>query len=213
MQLFKSSKYKPFKIKGFKPVGSHADYNNVFYYVRELNNDNFDLMEARIESYKKNKFCLAAGTSVKMIDTFMSNYLYMKANGLKYDEEDFIEYALNTSFKPNEEEMKQLLTIYTNNLDKEQLKLKEIKEILEDGYKVLYIRNGMNINKFGVNTIVFVKTQKIESVKREFTLFKCINLRLRPSYIKGESKDKYMIEKVPDTIILNDLLDGYKYNK
>lgn len=209
MQLFKSTKKSPLKVVGFKPVGGHSDYGQIYYYVRELEHDNFDLMEAKIEPYKRNKYCLAAGTTIKMIDTFMANYLYMRANKIEYNKETFIEYALNTSFKPSEDELKQLMTIYTNVLDEEHVQLKEIQDILNDGYTVLSIRNGMNFNKYGINTITFVKNHYIESAKREFTLFKTINLRLRPSFIKGESTDKYIVEKVPDTIVLNDLLEGY----
>ena len=96
MKIFKESKYQPIKFRGFKFIGFHKDYPNACYYYKPLERNNYELMECMLEGEKKPE--IGAGTTVKVLDTFMSKYLELLIDEHPKKEEELVITAINSVF-------------------------------------------------------------------------------------------------------------------
>ena len=211
MEIFKTSKNQPIKFRGFKFIGYHIDYPNVCYYYKKLDRDNYELMECLLEGDKKPE--IGAGTSVKIIDAFMSNYLEDRINKKTYENKnEFIKKVLDTTYYDFTEQQKiGMYNKFISKIPKEVKSHKRFKDYIQDGFEVLYCSNDEGPDRYmGIVNIVLVKEEHIKSEKmgidRRFTIFKPLKYRTTMKYIKGESLTKYREEDIPEIVINNDLL-------
>lgn len=221
MKLFKESKKQPIKLRGFKFVGFHPDYETCGYYFKELPRDNFEVMEVMFEGkVRKGKLYkaeLGAGTKIQILDAFMSNYLYNKVNDIKVkDNKDFVHKVVTTTFKDAESKTKEsIVDKFTSPIPNEIKHMPAYKKFIDRGYEILYCSDDeTNIRRFSIVNIVLVKDQHVKStdknidIDRHYTLFQPLKYMTRPSYIKGESKTcKYYEEELPQIVINNDILE------
>ena len=219
MELFKTTKKQPLKLRGFKFIGFHPDYETCAYYFKELPKDNFEIMEVMFEGrVKKGKLYkpeLGAGTKIQILDTFMASYLYNLANKVKVkDTKDFITKVAETTFANEEKATKDsIISKFNSKVPDEIKKTDTYKKYIKQGYELLYCSNDeTSIRRFSIVNIVLVKNEHVEStdkkieIDRHYTLFKPLKYMTTPSYIRGESKIKYHEEELPPIVINNDLL-------
>lgn len=208
-ELFKDKGKGPIKFRGFTFIGQHPDYNDIFYYVKELPLHNYDFLEAKCSMMGKKKATLTAGTSIKTIDTFMYNYLLTKANKQKYNRDKFLDKIItNLEKEYGKDEMNFIRETYTNKLPKDISGLKDIRRAKAEGYDVLYVADTALIGKkFSQVTVVLVKESTIDGfkIKRDYVSFRTLLYMTKPSYVKGESTEKYKVFNFPDVNICLDL--------
>lgn len=213
MEIFKTEKKEPIKFRNFKFIGYHKDYGNACYYYKALPRDNFELMECMLEGSKKPE--IGAGTSVKIIDAFMSSYLYNLINDVTYiDTASFVKNVLETTYKDFTEKQKEGMLKQFNSVVPNEIKNSDsYKKYKKDGFKILYCSNDETPErKMGIVNIVMVKEEKIVSkdkrinINRAYTIFKPFKFRVAPSYLKGESKTKYLEENIREIVVCHDLL-------
>lgn len=213
MILFKDAKHQPIRLRGFKFIGFHEDYPNACYYYKELPRDNFEIMECILEGARKPE--LGAGTTIKVIDAFMANYLYSINNKVEYKTNfDFIKGVIDTTYNDFEKETKELMATKFNSAIPEEIKATaNYKKYVKDGFNVLYCSNDeADDRKMGIVNLVMVKEHHIKStdpripIDRKYSVFKPFKYRTLPSYIQGKSKDKYMEENIAEIVVCHDLL-------
>lgn len=214
MELFKTNKKQPIKFTNFKYIGTAENHPHVCFYYKELMRDNYELMTCVLESSGK-KLEIGAGTNVKVLDAFMSNYLYNMKNEREYkDTHSFVESVINNSFADLKEEQKEaMIKKYNSCVPQEIKKFDSYKKLKKDGYKLLYCSNDESKDRaFGVVNIVMVKDFKIDSKDERFnihsayTYFKPLKFFVSPAYIKKISNDKYIEEPIGEIVVDNIIL-------
>ena len=214
MELFKKEKKQPIKLRGFDFIGYHKDYGNCCYYVKELERDNFELMEMMIEGTHK-KPEIGAGTKVQIIDAFMSNYLRLQLDGdFPIENKTFIQLVVDRSYPDLEErQRKGIVEQFTSKVPQQIQRTKIYKDYIDKGYKLLYCSNteGKDIMLGIVNIVlvkedhIFSKDEKID-IDRKFSLFKPLKFMVTPGYILDKTKVKYYEEELPLIVVNHDLL-------
>ena len=210
-KLFTKKGKGPAKFLGYDFIGQHPDYGDVFYYVQELPLHNYDFMEAKFKILGKNKPNLTAGTTIRTLDTFMYYYLLDKKANKKYNQDTFIEKTITRLEKEyGKDNIQFIRNTYTNKLPKDVSRLKDIRKAKYEKYKVLYVSDTALIGKkFSQVTVVLVKDVPLQgfTINREFTSFRTLVYMTKPSYVKGETTEKYKVLTYPD---LNICLDLFK---
>lgn len=214
MDVFKKQKKAPIKVFGYDFIGFHKDYENVCYYVRSLAHNNFEILEAKLEKVK-NKFTFSAGTTIKVLDSFMYAYLKTICNSKStkdLDIKEVIKEAIDDSFKDlKEDEKQELINKYSCKVPNEILKHDQYKKAVKEGFSVLYCCNdAINKKNFSSVTIVMVKTHTIDGfhIKRDYTCFRPLSYLTKPSFVKGENKTmQYAEYSLPDLNISHDILN------
>ena len=214
MKLFKESKHQPIKFRGFKFIGYHKDYPNACYYYKPLDRGNYELMECMLEGQKKPE--VGAGTKVSVLDTFMSYYLRLKIEtsenltGTKF----VTRVIENYFFDYPEEAMKGMIKKFNSKLPTEIGTSPLYKKYKDQGYNVLYCSNDESEDRlFGIVNLVLVKEEHIKSddpkinIDRKYTIFKPLRFSVAPSYIKKESKIKYLEMDLDAIRIDHDILN------
>jgi hypothetical protein len=185
------------KVNGYKYIGQHKDYASYHYYVKEYDEYNMDFLEINYQELPKTlirlpllgglyskKYVMTAGTSVKVLDTFMISYL--KNRKVNSNEFDFVGETLKlTNWS---DDMKAYFSLCVpKELDNEY----EINKWLNKGYEILYVANTENKSrKFGTVTILLV-----QEIENKVVIFKTLEYFVLPSYVKGEQKAiKYSLE-------------------
>lgn len=220
MKLFKETKKQPIKLRGFKFIGFHPDYETCGYYYKPLPKDNFEIMEVMFEGgIKKGKLYrpeLGAGTKIQIIDAFMANYLYNKITDKKVKNgKPFIKAVVENSFPTEEKKTKaSIVEKFTSEVPDEIKKMPGFKKYKDRDYDILYCSNDeTSIKRFGIVNIVLIKEEHVKSadknieIDRHYTLFQPLKYMTTPSYIKGESGIKYYEEELPQIVINNDILN------
>ena len=214
MELFKKEKKQPIKLRGFDFIGYHKDYGNCCYYVKELERDNFELMEMMIEGTHK-KPEIGAGTKVQIIDAFMSNYLRLQLDGdFPIENKTFIQLVVDRSYPDLEErQRKGIVEQFTSKVPQQIQRTKIYKDYIDKGYKLLYCSNTEGKDRMlGIVNIVLVKEDHIFSkdekidIDRKFSLFKPLKFMVTPGYILDKTKVKYYEEELPLIVVNHDLL-------
>ena len=203
--LFKESKHQPIKFRGFKFIGYHKDYPNACYYYKPLDRGNYELMECMLEGQKKPE--IGAGTKVSVLDTFMSTYLVGLITNTTNTGKDLITAAIiNNFYDYDDKSTNEMIKKFNSKLPTEIGTSPLYKKYKEQGYNVLYCSNDESKDRlFGIVNLVLVKEEHIKSddpkinIDRKYTLFKPLRFSVAPSYIKKESKTKYL-EMDLDTI-------------
>ena len=216
MKLFKENKKQPIKFRNFKYIGEAKYHPNICYYYKELPNDNFYIMTCSLEGTYKHPE-IGAGTNVKVIDTFMANYLYNLRNDINtLDTNDFITKAVETSFSESKDIIKKnMIKQYNSSIPKEIKDFDSWKKAIQDDFEVLYCSNDESPDrKFGVIKIVMVKEIEIKGnddlfadIHENITLFQCLEYRVNSKYIKGLSKTKYIESLTERVQVAHDLLN------
>lgn len=213
MKIFKDGKKQPIKFKNFNFIGYHKDYTNACYYYKKLPRDNYELMECMLEGIKPE---LGAGTTIKVIDTFMTNYLNNLKTSKKFKTHyDFIKSVVETSYGDFEKEQKEkMASKFNSEIPSEIKKSKAYKELIDKGFELLYCSNDEASDRlYGIVNIVLVKEEHIVSkdkrinIDSKYTLFKPLKFRVSPGFIKGTSKQKYLEENIDIIPVCHDLLD------
>lgn len=199
-QVFKEPKgRKPYRLKGYTYVGSHIDYP-VHYYLKRIDEiGNFNYVELKTEKFGF-RTVLGAGTTIKVLDAFMYNYLKYR-DDLKKDKS--LDKLLNTTLSRVNVEPR-LIKYYSTKLPKELKNDKDVKNLIDEGFKVLYVMNNEDgKRKFAKVQMVLVKEeiQKIQDFDLSYIRFKYFEFMVRPSYVKKESKEKYIQTNCTDVNI------------
>jgi hypothetical protein len=214
MELFKKEKKQPIKLRGFNFIGYHKDYGNCCYYVKELERDNFELMEMMLEGTRK-KPEIGAGTKVQIIDAFMSNYLRLQLDDeFPIENKTFIQTVVDRSyFDLEEKQRKGIVEQFTSKVPQQIQRTKIYKDYIDKGYKLLYCSNTEGKDRLmGIVNIVLVKEDHIFSkderidIDRKFSLFKPLKFMVTPGYILDKTKVKYHEEELPLIVVNHDLL-------
>lgn len=212
MKLFKESKKQPIKFRNFKYIGYAENYPNICYYYKELPRDNFEIMTCALEGDQR-KPEVGAGTNIKVVDVFMSNYLYNLRNNINTkDVNDFVTKTIETSFSSLEDKDKEaMIKKFNSAIPKEIKKFDSYTEAKKDNFKVLYCSNDESKDRaFGIVNIVLVKEVVIGlkdmDIHSEYTIFKPLRFIVSPTYIKTKKGDKYNEVKQEDIIIDHSLL-------
>ena len=207
--IFKKSKKQPIKVVGYDFVGQHPDYEDVFYYIRGLGNDNYDFIEAKTAKNKR-KYELTAGTSIKVLDSFMYDSIKAELEGKTFDKrEDFISYVYNTSFKDSQLTEEEFINKYNSKIPNE-IKTKELfKEAKKQGFVVLYCGKSLQEKQFETYSVVLVKKEEFDffGMKREYTRFKSILYMTKPSYVKNQGVERFAEFPQSDLNIIHDILN------
>ena len=213
MDIFKTSKYQPMKLRGFTFIGGHSDYSNCAYYYKHIGKGNYELMELMLEGAKKPE--IGAGTKVQILDTFMTSYLHNRVNKIEVkDTKDFVHKTISKVFNEIEGKAKTDMVKKFSSAVPTEIKNKDAyKKALEKGYELLYCSNDESKERrMGIVNIVLVKHEHIKSaderieIDREYTLFKPLKYMTTPSYVLGKSKVKYFEEELPQIVVNHDLL-------
>ena len=207
--IFKKSKKSPIKLRGYDYVIAHPDYEDVHYFVRSLGNDNYDFMEAKLVKNKR-KHELTAGTTIKVIDSFMYNYMKADLENIKLESKlDFIEYVYNNSFKDSKLSEEEFIKMYSAKIPNDIRTKEMFKAANKEGFEVLYSAKSLQEKKFETYSIVLVKKEEFDffGVKREYTKFKSILYMTKPSYIKKEGVEQFAEFPQSDLNIIHDILN------
>lgn len=208
-ELFKKKGKGPMKFPGFDFIGQHPDYPDIFYYAQELPLHNYDFIEAKFKILGKKKPNLTAGTSIKTIDTFMYYYLLNKANKKNYNPQTFIKNVITKLEEDyGKDNVSFIKETYSNKLPEDVKGLKAIRVAKHEGYNVLYACDDALIGKkFNQVSVVLVKDNKVKGFKinRDYTSFRILHFMTKPSFMKGESTEKYNVYTFPDVNICLDI--------
>lgn len=210
--IFRETKLKPLiKFNEFKYIGNHDNFGYINYYVRKYDkHNNYEFMEAKIDKLPKRKvrkYALSSGTSIKVIDSFMYNYLKHRKDpnvlNKKFIEKTIEESDLN----------KILLDYYSTRVPVEIKETDYYKKAKKDGFKVLYCMNNETSDKEFANVyLVMVKDEKQEWIGEDISYvnFKVAEFTVKPSYVKAKgkskSKDKYFMLELPSINIPTSIL-------
>lgn len=212
MKLFKESKKQPIKLTNFKYIGYSEGYPHICYYYKELPRDNFELMTCALEGAQR-KPEIGAGTNVRVVDVFMSNYLYNLRNNIKpSDINEFVKRTIGTSFSDlKEEDQNNMIKKFNSKIPEEIKQFESYKEAKKDGFKVLYCSNDESKERaFGIVNLILVKDVVVDSkeleLHSEYTIFKPLRFLVSPAFLKGKSKTKYNEEKQEDIVVNHNLL-------
>lgn len=209
-KVFKSSKKQPIKFKGYNYIGRHVDYEDVAFYVRSLGKDNYELMEAKLAKVK-NKYMLAAGTTIKVIDSFMYNTLLAQIEDVKFDDkESFIKYVFGNSFSGDSTiNEKEFIEKYSAKVPSAIKTLDDYKKYTNDGFEVLYCSRSINERKFETFSVVLVKNIEYDffGIKRKYTIFKPITYMTNPSYVNKSGNIRFREFPLSDINVIHDILN------
>ena len=208
--IFNLTKLRPLiKFRGYKYIGTHNSYEGINYYIRKYDeHNNYEFMEAKIEGTNTlfKKFYLAAGTSIKILDSFMFSYLKHRKD------KDFNSLMEHGFVKKSIEENKfnkELLKTYSNDVPKKIADTDYYKNLINDGFKVLYVMNNeTSKRKYSTVHLVMVKelNQKLMEEDLSYVVFKTAEFAVKPSYINKTGKEKYAMFELPGLNIPTSIL-------
>lgn len=199
--IFKITKLKPLiKFRGYEYIGVHNSYEGINYYARKYDNhNNYEFMEAKIDGTNGlfKKYMLSSGTSIKILDSFMYSYLKHR-NDKDFNllmEHGFVKMSLEENKFNNN-----LTKIYTSQVPKAIQDTEYYKNLIKDGYKVLYVMNNETSKKqYSTVHLVMVKelNQKMMDEDLSYVIFKNAEFAVKPSFINKTSKEKYAMFELP----------------
>lgn len=211
--VFNFTKQKPLiRFNDYNYIGCNNNFTDINYYIRKYDvYNNYEFMEAKIGGIDKrifSKYVLSAGTSIKILDSIMFSYLKHRKDDKLVINNKFIENSLKEN-KFEEVCSKEVLKFYSNNVPKEITKSEYYKKALAEGFKVLYTMNNETKGiKFSKCYLVMYHELQQEFANTDigYVCFKSAEFTTRPSYVKGESKEKYFIMELPSLNIPTSIL-------
>lgn len=207
--LFKiNNKIKPLvKVPDFTFIDYHNLQPSICYYVRKYDDHNdFDLMEAKIvktNNKVKDRYTLGAGTSIKVLDSFM--YYFLKHRNEKMDYNTFINNALNDA---NLTDKFYLEKYRDGNIPKSFKMSAKYHNILGNKFEILYVERSSKDKKLEQIYIMFIKELKEQVMNTEisYIIFKPVRLMTKMDYLKGKTKDQYSVYEYPEICIPTSIL-------
>ena len=207
--LFKiNNKIKPLvKVPDFTFIDYHNLQPSICYYIRKYDDHNdFDLMEAKIvktNNKVKDRYTLGAGTSIKVLDSFM--YYFLKHRNEKMDYNTFINNALNDA---NLTDNFYLEKYKDGSVPKSFKMSAKYHNILGNKFEILYVERSSKDKKLEQIYIVFVKELKEQVMNTEisYIIFKPVRLMTKMDYLKGKTKDQYSVYEYPEICIPTSIL-------
>ena len=207
--LFKiNNKIKPLvKVPDFTFIDYHNLQPSICYYIRKYDDHNdFDLMEAKIvktNNKVKDRYTLGAGTSIKVLDSFM--YYFLKHKNEKMDYNTFINNALNDA---NLTDNFYLEKYKDGSIPKSFKMSAKYHNILGNKFEILYVERSSKDKKLEQIYIVFVKELKEQVMNTEisYIIFKPVRLMTKMDYLKGKTKDQYSVYEYPEICIPTSIL-------
>lgn len=207
--LFKiNNKIKPLvKVPDFTFIDYHNLQPSICYYIRKYDDHNdFDLMEAKIvktNNKVKDRYTLGAGTSIKVLDSFM--YYFLKHRNEKMDYNTFINNALNDA---NLTDNFYLEKYKDGSIPKSFKMSAKYHNILGNKFEILYVERSSKDKKLEQIYIVFVKELKEQVMNTEisYIIFKPVRLMTKMDYLKGKTKDQYSVYEYPEICIPTSIL-------
>lgn len=207
--LFKiNTKIKPLvKVPDFTFIDYHNLQPSICYYIRKYDDHNdFDLMEAKIVKTNnkfKDRYTLGAGTSIKVLDSFM--YYFLKHRNEKMDYNTFINNALNEANLTD----KFYLEKYKDGSIPKSFKMSaKYHNILGNKFEILYVERSSKDKKLEQIYIMFVKELKEQVMNTDinYIIFKPVRLMTKMDYLKGKTKDQYSVYEYPEICIPTSIL-------
>lgn len=207
--LFKiNNKIKPLvKVPDFTFIDYHNLQPSICYYIRKYDDHNdFDLMEAKIvktNNKVKDRYTLGAGTSIKVLDSFM--YYFLKHRNEKMDYNTFINNVLNDANLTD----KFYLEKYKDGSIPKSFKMSaKYHNILGNKFEILYVERSSKDKKLEQIYIMFVKELKEQVMNTEinYIIFKPVRLMTKMDYLKGKTKDQYSVYEYPEICIPTSIL-------
>lgn len=207
--LFKiNNKIKPLvKVPDFTFIDYHNLQPSICYYIRKYDDHNdFDLMEAKIvktNNKVKDRYTLGAGTSIKVLDSFM--YYFLKHRNEKMDYNTFINNVLNDANLTD----KFYLEKYRDGSIPKSFKMSaKYHNILGNKFEILYVERSSKDKKLEQIYIMFVKELKEQVMNTEisYIIFKPVRLMTKMDYLKGKTKDQYSVYEYPEICIPTSIL-------
>lgn len=203
-----NTKIKPLvKIPDFTFIDYHNLQPSICYYIRKYDDHNdFDLMEAKIvktNNKVKDRYTLGAGTSIKVLDSFM--YYFLKHRNEKMDYNTFINNALNDA---NLTDNFYLEKYKDGSIPKSFKMSAKYHNILGNKFEILYVERSSKDKKLEQIYIVFVKELKEQVMNTEisYIIFKPVRLMTKMDYLKGKTKDQYSVYEYPEICIPTSIL-------
>lgn len=208
--IFKLTKLRPLiKFKGYKYIGTHDSYEGVNYYLRQYDNhNNYEFMEAKIEGTNGlfKKYMLASGTSIKILDSFMFSYLKHRNDK---DIDSLMEHGFVKKSLEENNFSTSLVKIYSNDVPKRIADTDYYKNLIKDGFKVLYVMNNEHSKRqYSTVHLTMVKElkQKLIDEDLSYVVFKNAEFTVKPSFINKTGKDKYAMFELPSLNIPTSIL-------
>ena len=199
--IFNITKLKPLiKFRGYSYIGPHNSYEGINYYVRKYDNhNNYEFMEAKIDGTNGlfKKYMLASGTTIKILDSFMYSYLKHRKDK---DIDSLMEHGFVKKSIEENHFNKELIKTYTSQVPKAIQDTDYYKNLIKDGYKVLYVMNNETSKRqYSTVHLVMVKelSQKLIDEDLSYVVFKSAEFAVKPSYINKQSKEKYAMFELP----------------
>ena len=207
--LFKiNNKIKPLvKVPDFTFIDYHNLQPSICYYIRKYDDHNdFDLMEAKIvktNNKVKDRYTLGAGTSIKVLDSFM--YYFLRHRNEKMDYNTFITNALNDA---NLTDNFYLEKYKDGSIPKSFKMSAKYHNILGNKFEILYVERSSKDKKLEQIYIMFVKELKEQVMNTEisYIIFKPVRLMTKMDYLKGKTKDQYSVYEYPEICIPTSIL-------
>lgn len=203
-----NTKIKPLvKIPDFTFIDYHNLQPSICYYIRKYDDHNdFDLMEAKIvktNNKVKDRYTLGAGTSIKVLDSFM--YYFLKHRNEKMDYNTFINNALNDA---NLTDKFYLEKYKDGSIPKSFRMSAKYHNILGNKFEILYVERSSKDKKLEQIYIMFVKELKEQVMNTEisYIIFKPVRLMTKMDYLKGKTKDQYSVYEYPEICIPTSIL-------
>lgn len=210
MKIFREEKGQPIKFRGFKFIDFHKDFDNICYYYKELPRGNYEIMECMLEGERKPE--LGAGTTVKLLDPFMVEYLVHFTNKKKVKSTELVVTTIDNYFYDMEEDAKKsMLQKFGASVPKEISSTSLFQKYKDEGYTLLYCSNDETPERlFGIVNIVLVKKEHIKQeqlgIDRTYINFKPFRYTVSPAYLKGNKKQKYLETEFNEIRVDKDLL-------
>lgn len=209
-----NNKIKPLvKIPDFTFIDYHNLQQSVCYYIRKYDDHNdFDFMEAKIVktgNKVKDRYTLGSGTSIKILDSFM--YYYLKERELYgnrykiFTYKDFVRGALEDANITD----KTIIERYSDGIIPEEFKFTDTyKNLIKNGYQILYVSRSPKEKKIEQYYIVFVQEIKQDLMGTEinYVNFKPVHLITSLDYMKNKSKNKYLVHEYEELNIPTSIL-------
>lgn len=214
--LFKiNNKIKPLvKVPDFTFIDYHNLQPSICYYIRKYDDHNdFDLMEAKIvktNNKVKDRYTLGAGTSIKVLDSFMYYYLKIRNTDVIYSNKNLIyKDFINQALKDANITDKTIIERYSDGTIPKSFKMSaKYHNILGNKFEILYVERSSKDKKLEQIYIVFVKELKEQVMNTEisYIIFKPVRLMTKMDYLKGKTKDQYSVYEYPEICIPTSIL-------
>lgn len=204
-ELFKSvGKLPGLKISGYKYVGTHPNFN-VVYFAKKYDENNIDMATLNVSGRYRfgifPEYQLEAGSNFRTLDYFMVEYL--KTRKEKTNAKKIRESVINSLCGKDKKLKEKYHSFYSGDIPVEIKGIKEVKDVEKDGFKVLYVRDNKGSIPNGGRTINIVTYKEDTAGDDIYCIFKSMELVKRK---KVSEKGEYFVTVYQDLFVPTFLL-------